>query len=445
VIEHETHEREGKVNTKISDRADRRQYPWRPLVISTAEAHQSGGVVYDSAGVVTLRHVKLGAPVEVPPERQYPCVLPTLMALDKALSHASNSPRLRAGLSLRQAFDAEYQSYLERVSTLPPDGPWEPDYGSYVFDRRSGELYLVAPPFWHRIALLASNGKLNTDPAAAMTAEQIRDRLAGTVVGFVGASLGSNVVESVMREMRPLAAKIADPDYLEATNLNRLQHGSLRYLTAARAKRTDPRSAFETHFVNKVHLLAYENQLVDPYLELHLYDEGLTPENIERFLLGGDGEPRLDYVVEEADDLRIKVEVRKRARAHGIPVIMASDVGNRAQVQLQDYATSPEASLGFRVTDAELHASIERCMSRGTRDDRLELYTAMLGAGFAGDDFMPWLRQEGEQPTSSIPQSGAIALLGGALAGKLIALHRLGHPLCERLILDTRRLELFVH
>jgi len=345
---------------------------------------------------------------------------------------------------LRQAFDAEYRRYLEELASLGSQGSWEPDYGSYVFDRRSAELYLVAPAFWHRVALLASNGKLNTDPAGEMTAEQIRDRLAGTVVGFVGASLGSNVVEGVMREMRPLAAKLADPDYLEATNLNRLQHGSLRYLTEPRASRADLRSAFETHFVSKVQLLAYENQLVDPYLDLYLYDEGIQPENIERFLIGGEGEPRLDYVVEEADDLRIKVEIRKRARAHGIPVFMASDLGNRAQIQLQDYATSPEAALGYRIPDAELLARVERCMARGSREDRAQAAEALLGSNFATDEFAQWMQQQGEQPTSAIPQSGSVALLGGAFLGKLLALHRLGHPLCERLVLDTRRLELLV-
>ena len=433
------------LDTDAKEARDRREYRWRPLVVPAAAAHRSGAVVYDSAGVVTFRHSMLGEPLEVPPARQYPCVLPTLLALDKSLSNASNSPRLASGSTLRQAFDAEYRTYLEQLSSLPPSGPWEPDYGSYVFDRRTAELYLVAPEFWHRLALLASNGKLNTDPAGAMTAEQIRDRLAGTVVGFVGASLGSNVVEGVMREMRPTAAKLADPDYLEATNLNRLQHGSLRYLSEPRAARTDLRSAFETHFVNKVHLVAYENQLVDPYMDFYLYEEGLQPENIERFLLGGDGEPRLDYVVEEADDLRIKIEVRRQARAHGIPVFMASDLGNRTQFQLQDYATTPDARLGYGVSDAELAERVELCMSRGSREDRFRAAAALLGSDFATDEFARWLQQEGEQPTSSIPQSGSVALLGGALTGKLLALHRLGHPLCERLVFDTRRLTLIVN
>jgi len=348
-------------------------------------------------------------------------------------------------MTLREAFDAEHRKYLALLAQAR-DSPdvWEPDYGTYVYDRRTGDLYLVAPEYWHRLALLASNAKLLTDPSSTMTAEEIRDRLTDTVVGFIGASLGSNLVEGVVREMRPRVAKLADPDYLEATNLNRLQHGSLRYLSQPRACRTDLKNGFETRFVSKVELLAYENQLVDPYMEWHLYPEGVTEANLDQFLLGGQGEPRLDYVVEEADDVRIKIEVRKRARTHGIPVFMASDLGHRSQAQLQDFSSNPQAPLGFRVTDEELLRRLERCLASGDRVDLFGLASGLLGDDFAVDEYRQWIDQVGEQPTNSIPQSGAVAQLSGALGGKLLALHRLGHSLCERVVIDTRRLQMIV-
>lgn len=414
-------------------------------MLDAGQAHRSGQVSYASDGTVRLACGELNEPVLIAPAHQYPCVLPTLLALDKALSGSSNSPRLRSGQTLRGAFDAEQRNYLELLAQMPksPDA-WEPDYGNYVYDRRTGDLYLLAPHYWHRLALLTSNAKLSTDPSGSLTAEEIRERLADTVVGFVGASLGSNVVEGVMREMRPRAAKLADPDYLEATNLNRLQHGSIRYLSQSRAGREDPKNGFETRFVSKVNLVAYENQLVDPYMCWYLYSEGLTGDNLDQFLLGSGQEPRLDYVVEEADDVRIKIEVRKRARKYGIPVFMASDVGHRSQAQLQDFSANPHAPLGFRITDEELFTRLERCSSSGDRADLFNLASGLLGSDFAVDEYRDWMDQIGEQPTSSIPQSGAVAQLSGALGGKLLTLHRLGHPACERLIVDTRRLQMLV-
>jgi hypothetical protein len=218
----------------------------------------------------------------------------------------------------------------------------------------------------------------------------------------------------------------------------------LRYLSQPRSARQDPRNGFETRFVSKVELIAYETQLIDPYLSWHLYPEGVTSDNLDRFLLGTGKEPRLDYVVEEADDVRIKIEVRKRARMHGIPVLMASDLGHRSQVQLQDFAASTSSPLGFRVDDGELYERLERCMTSGDRRDLFALASALLGEGFAVDEYKCWIDQVGEQPTSSIPQSGAVAQLSGALGGKLLALHRLGHPARERVIIDTRRLEMMV-
>jgi hypothetical protein len=423
----------------------RSEYAWRPIVMDVAEAHRSGSVRYAASGDVTLCHEALSQPVSITTEHQYPCVLPTFLALDKALSSSSNSPRLRSGSTLRESFDVEYRSYLQQLSQiqLTPQR-WEPDYGSYVYDRKTGDLYLVAPEFWHRLALLTSNAKLLTDPAGSMSSEEIRERLTGTVIGFVGASLGSNVIEGVVREMRPRAAKLADPDYLEATNLNRLQHGSLRYLSQPRARRNDPRNAFETQFVSKVELVAYENQLVDPYMDWHLYPEGVQPNNIERFLLGDGSEPRLHYVVEEADDLRIKIEVRRRAREHGIPVFMASDLGHRSQAQLQDFSTNPHAPLGYQIPDDELMARLERCMTSGDRKDFFGVARGLIGNDFAVDEYKSWIEQTGEQPTSSVPQSGSVAQLSGALGGKLLAMHRLGHTLSERIIIDTRRMHMIV-
>lgn len=412
-------------------------------MIDAREAHQSGRITYTDSGHVKLRDERLPDVAEISPERQYPCILPTLLALDKALSGRSNSPVLRSGATLRQAFDKEYQAYLEQLARALPNA-WEPDYGSYVYDRRTGDLYLVAPEFWHRLALLTSNAKLLTDPEGLLTAEQIRDKLTGTVVGFVGASLGSNVIEGVAREMRPHVAKVADPDYLELTNLNRLQHGSLRYLSQPRARRTDLRNGFETRFVNKVDLIAYENQLVDPYMDWYLYAEGIDSDNLDRFLLGDGREPRLHYVVEEADDLRIKIEVRRRARKYGIPVFMASDLGHRSQAQLQDFSAHPDATLGYQIADEELMLRLERCMKSGDRQDFFGVARGLVGNDFAVDEYQDWIEQKGEQPTSSVPQSGSVAQLSGALGGKLLALHRLGHTLSERVVIDTRRLQMIV-
>lgn len=61
----------------------------------------------------------------------------------------------------------------------------------------------------------------------------------------------------------------------------------------------------------------------NPYTRLVLFPEGVTESNLDRFL--GTGEQALHAVVEEADNLYMKMSVRQAARTRGIPVLMSTD------------------------------------------------------------------------------------------------------------------------
>jgi len=179
--------------------------------------------------------------------------------------------------------------------------------------------------------------------------------------------------------------------------------------------------------VAKAEYIAYEQQLVDPYLEVDVYREGITRENIERFFAGGDDEPPIDILVEEMDNLDLKIRVRQIARERGVDVIMLSDFGHQAHLMWQPYSERPEAPLGFRVDDEQLLLALE-ASKHGDRAKVFEFVAALCGPDFASDQFGAWIAGEGEQPTGSLPQSGATAMASGAIGGKEIALRVLGHP-----------------
>ena len=206
------------------------------------------------------------------------------------------------------------------------------DYGTYVIDHARGDLYLVAPERWHKLALVTSNSKLLTDPEGTLTWAEIRRKLEGAVVGFVGLSVGGNLLEGWLREARPRRVKVADPDWVELTNFNRGERMSLRHAVAPRSARFDPANPYDVPRVSKAEYIAYEQQLVDPYLDVDVYTEGVNRENLERFFAGGDGEPPIDMLVEEMDNLDLKILVRQMARERGIDVIMLSDFGHQAHL-----------------------------------------------------------------------------------------------------------------
>jgi hypothetical protein len=400
----------------------------RPLLLDACEAHQSGAVRYADDGTAWLRHEAVGE-LAIPPRRQVPCVRATFDDLNKALSRLANSPRLADGRTLRERYEEEAAHYETLCSEAAEADRFECDYGTYVLDPREQVLYLVAPEPWHRLALVTSNSKLLVDPAGELSWAQIRERLEGAVIGFAGVSVGGNVLEGWLREARPKRVKVADPDWVELTNFNRGERMTLRHAARSRADRFDPRNPYDVPRTSKAAYIAHESSLVDPYTEFFVYDEGISRDNIERFLLGdGATEPRLDVLVEEMDDLELKVSVRQAARRHGVDVLMMSDFGHRVHLMWNPFHREPTAPLGLGAPDEELLALLAATKA-GDRSKLPVFIEALCGEDYAGDQFKAWLDGVGEQPTGSLPQSGATAMASGAIGGKELALHVLGHPL----------------
>lgn len=420
------------INSHGGDIGDRSRYSLSPLLIDARSSHEEGIVRYDEIGTVTFCHPHLvdlvgQNEVQVPLSHQFPAVRATFDDLNKALSSLANSPLLADGRTLRQMYEEESAHYEELVAQAFSDGLWEPDYGTYVYDHFKGDLYLIAPEFWHRLALVTSNSMLLTDPEGKLSWMEVRQKLESAVVGFAGASVGGNVLEGWLRDARPKQAKIADPDWVEITNFNRGERMSIRHLAGSRAQRFDPRNPYEVIRVPKAEYLAYEAHMVDPYATLYVYSEGLTRNNIEQFFLGQPGgEPPVGVFVEEMDDLDLKVLTRQFCREHRIPVLMMSDFGHKAHAKWNHFDENPSAPLGYQASDEELLRVLDLAKA-GERTALFEFVGKLCGEDYASDQFKIWIEDRGEQPTSSRPQSGATAMASGAIGGKEIALHILGY------------------
>lgn len=415
----------------------------RPLLLDAAEAHRERYIIYEDDGTAVCRHPSLprygrGPEMRVAPDRQYPAIRSTFDDLNKALSRLANSPLIDDRHTLRQLYEAEAERYERLAAAAYEEGRWEPDYGNYVLDHRCGDLYLVAPERWHRLALVTSNAMLLTDPDVKLSWMEVRARLEGAVVGFAGASVGGNVCEGWVREARPRHVKVADPDWIEVTNLNRGERMSLRHVVASRAARFEIRNPYDTPRVSKAEYLAYEQQLVDPYVTFHVYKDGLSRANIERFLCGdGEAEPRLDVLVEEMDNIELKLAIREQCRKHGIDVIMLSDFGHRTDLLWNYFKADPSGPMGFSASDEQLWEALAGAKA-GDRAKVIELGVGLCGKDALTGRLKDWFDGEGEQPTASAPQSGATAMASGAIGGKEIALHVLGHHVsgARRVIYD---------
>ena len=197
-------------------------------------------------------------------------------------------------------------------------------FGTWVFYPWSRRLVHVLPaPLHHELRFDRNR--------YAITAEEQR-RLAGLCVAVAGLSVGRAVVSTMAHEGIAGELRLADFDVLDLSNLNRVTGG------------------IADVGVNKVVLAAREVAELDPYVRVVTYPDGVDETTIADFVAGA------DVIVDECDDLEMKVRLREHARAAGRPVVMATS--HRGMLDVERFDLEPERpafhGLLGDVTSAEL-------------------------------------------------------------------------------------------
>jgi hypothetical protein len=120
-------------------------------------------------------------------------------------------------------------------------------------------------------------------------------------IGVIGLSVGGEAAVTVAQEHLCGHIVLADFDRLDLSNLNRLHAGC--------DELGQPKSMIVARRIAKI----------DPYLEVTLFEDGVTADNAARFLDG------LDLLIEECDSLQVKRDVRLLAKERGLNVVYAAD------------------------------------------------------------------------------------------------------------------------
>jgi nitroreductase len=258
-------------------------------------------------------------------------------------------------------------------------GGREPDqYGCWVLFPWSRRLVQVLPEAeFHEVRASRNRYKI--------TVEEQR-RLRSFAVGIVGLSVGQAIATTMALEGCAGRYRLADFDTLALSNLNRLSCG-----VADLGQ-------------NKAVVAARRLFEVDPYLEVSVWEQGVDEDSVDRFLAE---EGRVDLLVEECDDLFMKVFVRERARALGVPVLM--ETNDRGMLDIERFDLEPGREL--------LHGLIGDVRARDLKGlptkEKVPFILKILG------DMSPRLAAslvEIDQTISSWPQLGSGAMLGGAVA-----------------------------
>lgn len=156
-------------------------------------------------------------------------------------------------------------------------------------------------------------------------------------VGIIGLSVGSGVAIVMAMECIGGELRIADFDTLDLSNLNRI------------------RTSVTNLSLPKAVIVAREIAEIDPFIQITLFDQGITSDNIDSFFDEGG---RLDLLVEECDSLPIKILARMKARERAIPVIM--ETSDRGMVDVERFDIRPNSPiLHGRLSDDECKNLVE--------------------------------------------------------------------------------------
>jgi molybdopterin/thiamine biosynthesis adenylyltransferase len=194
------------------------------------------------------------------------------------------------------------------------------DYGRWIYYPWSGQLVHLLPEDEFR--------ELRSDRNRNRITSEEQLRLRQCTIGVMGLSVGQASALTLAIEGVGGHFRIADFDTLALSNLNRLRAG--------------------THEIglNKAIICARQMFEIDPYLDIEIFPDGITEDNVSTFL--GRGSEKLSVLVEECDDLFIKIVARELARERGIPVVM--DTNDRGLIDIERFDLEPARPL--------LHGSI---------------------------------------------------------------------------------------
>jgi molybdopterin/thiamine biosynthesis adenylyltransferase len=234
--------------------------------------------------------------------------------------------------------------------------------------------------------------RVRTDRNRNKITDEEQALLATKKVGVIGLSVGQSVSLTMALERSFGEIRLADFDTLELSNLNRI------------------RSGVERMGINKAVNTAREIAELDPFLKVTCFTDGITKENIERFLTEGG---KLDLLVEECDSVDIKVIARVRAKFLGIPVIM--DTSDRGLIDVERFDLETDRPIihgGLSGLDLKL---FENPL---TQTEKYDYIMRMVDPSALSDKMKSSLPEIGST-ILTWPQLGGHVMLGGALASEV--------------------------
>jgi tRNA A37 threonylcarbamoyladenosine dehydratase len=199
--------------------------------------------------------------------------------------------------TFKEEFAAYYQN-LQKEKPIYKHGKW-------VYFPWSSKLVHILDEEGFQLVRTARNMNL--------ISREEQKKFYDACVAIGGLSVGSSVAFALVLQGGAKHIKLADMDRLALSNTNRILMG------------------VDNLGVLKVEMAARRIYEINPYAEVELFPEGVHPENIDAFFKG------VDIMIDELDNIAVKYLIREKAKEYKVPVLMATDNGDNAVVDVERY------------------------------------------------------------------------------------------------------------
>lgn len=215
-------------------------------------------------------------------------------------------------------------------------------------------------------------------------------------IGLVGLSVGNSIAASIVTHGGGRFMKIADPDILMPTNLNRV------------------RTSFLNTGISKIDIILREIYEINPYSKVEAFDGGINSENIMNFFSEN---KKIDICVDEVDDFHLKINLRLWAKKNHLPVIMATDHEDSVIIDVERYDVDPNYPLFHGIfSEHELDNILKKNLDL---EDFKEIGKKFIGQSNFSSKMMNSLNELGKK-IKSVPQLSTATLAAGPIVSKFV-------------------------
>ncbi|HEU4715282.1 MAG TPA: ThiF family adenylyltransferase [Candidatus Saccharimonadales bacterium] len=295
-----------------------------------------------------------------------------------------------------------YQSsYEEKVRILEGELA-EHHADSHAWQKGSWVYYPWSGLLVHVIAREQFLELRSTRNRNLITAEE-QKKLEAFNVACAGMSVGSNAAITVGITGISQQLKLADGAVISGSNLNRIVAG------------------VSDVGLSKSLVIARKLYEMNPYVTIERFGADITPDNIADFF---EKPWPIHAVVDEIDNLMVKVMLRVEARKRGLPVVMVTDLGDSAMLDVERFDLDPNLPLFHGIVE-----NVEDLLTKKVeKQEFLKYAMSIIGPKNASIRTQESIMQVGRELAVQ-PQLGGAAIMAGSVVAYALRKIALGEEL----------------